>query len=88
MEENLKSIHSVNFHFEILVDFCQKFYWGRNRKNMEWVGAWEREEGSAGSEVVVGVVLLLKAIERLLEKTEFWPGLSRQAKIKEGGPRF
>ena len=32
----------------------------------------ERElEGLAGSEVVVGVVLLLKAIERLLEKTEF-----------------
>ena len=31
----------------------------------------EREEGLASSEVVVGVVLLLKAIERLLEKTEF-----------------
>ena len=53
-----------------------------------WSKLEHEREGLVGSEVVVGVVLLLKAIERLLEKTEFWPGLSRQAKIKEGGPRF
>ena len=36
-----------------------------------WSKLEHEREGLVGSEVVVGVVLLLKAIERLLEKTEF-----------------